>query len=84
MTDPASKEDQSMSKQLAKSWTSFARTGNPNYDGNDAWPRYSLNNDVMRLFNPGAKTEIRNLNRDRVNYQMETIKQMYGVSSQDN
>ena len=84
ITEPANKHDQLISEQLTKSWTSFARTGNPNYGGDSAWPRYTLESDVMRLFVQGAKSQIRRLDQQRVNYQMETIKQMYGISSKPN
>lgn len=78
-TDPVNKEDQSISKQLAKSWVTFARTGNPNYGNKEVWPRYDIGNDVMREFVQGKEGTIKNLHKDRVDYQLKTVKAMYQV-----
>ena len=76
-TAPSNKEDQSISDQLAKSWVTFARTGNPNLDGQEIWPRYDIGNDVMREFVQGKEGTIRNLRKDRVDYQLKAIKAIY-------
>jgi carboxylesterase type B len=76
-TDPSNKEDQSISEQLARSWVSFARTGNPNYGDKEIWPRYDIQNDVMREFAQGKEGTVKNLQKDRVGYQLKIIKAMY-------
>lgn len=77
MTAPHNKEDQSISEQLAKSWVAFAKTGNPNYDGTKGWPRYNIQDDIMREFTQGKKGFIKNLQKDRVDYQIKTVKDLY-------
>jgi para-nitrobenzyl esterase len=78
-TAPNGKADQSMATQFAKSWTSFAKTGNPNYDGKNIWPRYDINTDVMRHFANGHEGPIVKVNKDRVDYQLEFVRAFYGV-----
>lgn len=78
-TDPASKEDQSISEQLGKSWAAFAKTGNPNYVGGAEWPRYELAQDVMREFTQGKKTLIKDLDKARVDYQIKAVKAAYQI-----
>lgn len=78
-TNPASKADQSMAKQMGKAWTNFAKTGNPNGDGKAIWPRYDMKSDVMRHFANGSEGTIKNVNKARVDYQLETLKAFYGV-----
>lgn len=80
MTAPNNSEDQSMSEQLTKSWTAFAKTGNPNYNGNN-WARYNLSNDVMRNFTNENESFISKLGGDRVDYQMKFINAMYKTTS---
>jgi para-nitrobenzyl esterase len=79
MTDPNNKEDQSISEQLAKSWTAFARTGNPNYGGVETWPRYNMRDDVMREFNEGSRGTVKDLHKARVDYQLQVVKKIYGL-----
>lgn len=76
-TAPRNPEDQSIAEQLAKSWVAFARTGNPNPDDQQTWPRYELRNDVMREFDKAPNGTVKNLHQDRVDYQLKTIKAMY-------
>ncbi len=76
-TEPWSKEDQSISVQLTKSWASFAKTGNPNYGAKEVWPRYELNHDVIRVFNNSNESMAKNLKSERVNYQLKAIRSMY-------
>ena len=76
-TDPANKEDQAMAETMGKSWAAFARTGNPNYVGGAEWPRYDLKNDVMREFTHGDKALVKDLNKERVDYQIKAVKATY-------
>lgn len=80
MTAPNNSEDQSMSEQLTKSWTAFAKTGNPNYSSNN-WSRYSLSNDVMRNFTNDNESFISKLGGDRVDYQMKFVNAVYETTS---
>lgn len=71
-TAPSNPEDQSISLQLAQSWTSFAKTGNPNPDPkNQTWPRYDIKTDIMRQFSNGTLGNVQYLNESRINYQWE-------------
>lgn len=77
VTAPHNKQDLSMKDQIAKSWTAFAKTGNPNYGGREIWPRYDMASDTMREFTNGKQGVVKNLNKDRVDYQLKFIKAMY-------
>ena len=79
VTAPGGRADRSMAQQLAKSWTSFAKTGNPNYDGKNTWPRYNIENDVMRHFSSGQEGTITKVNKARVDYQLDFVRAFYGV-----
>lgn len=81
-TDPAGQPDRSMTLQMAKSWTSFAKTGDPNYDGKNIWPRYTLEDDVMRHFSVDEDKTITNVNKARVDYQLGFIRVFYGAGQQ--
>lgn len=78
-TAPAGEADRSIAAQLAKSWTSFARTGDPNSGGSNIWPRYTLKDDVMRHFANGGEGTIAEVNKARVDYQLGFIRAFYGV-----
>jgi para-nitrobenzyl esterase len=78
-TAPAGEADRSIAAQLAKSWTSFARTGDPNSVGSNIWPRYTLKDDVMRHFANGGEVTIAEVNKARVDYQLSFIRAFYGV-----
>lgn len=78
-TDPAGEADRSMARQMARSWTRFAKTGNPNHDGTDIWPRYSLADDVMRNFSNDAEGTITGVNKARVDYQLDSVRAFYGI-----
>ncbi len=78
-TDANGKEDQATSEQIASAWVAFARTGNPNVAGQPKWPTYRLEDDVMRNFSGSEEALIRNLEKDRVDYQMKVLKAFYGV-----
>lgn len=77
MTSPHDREDQSISEQLARSWVAFAKTGNPNYDGTENWPRYNIKDDLMREFTQGKKGLIKDLQKDRVDYQINFVNATY-------
>ena len=79
VTAPNNREDISMKEQLTKSWTAFAKTGNPNYGKREIWPRYDLATDTMREFANGKQGVVKNLNKDRVDYQLQFIKALYQV-----
>ncbi|MFO1414284.1 MAG: carboxylesterase family protein [Burkholderiales bacterium] len=79
VTTPGNRADRSMAQQLAKTWTSFAKTGNPNYDGKNAWPRYNIEDDVMRNFSTIPDATITRVNKARVDYQLEFIRAFYGL-----
>lgn len=79
VTTPGNRADRSMARQLAKSWTTFAKTGNPNYDGRNIWPRYSIEHDVMRNFSNGPEGTIAKVDKARVDYQLEFIRAFYGI-----
>lgn len=77
--NPDSKADQAMAKQMAKSWTNFAKTGNPNDKGKNLWPRYDMQSDVMRNFANGSEGTITKVNKARVDYQLEFVRAFYGI-----
>ena len=69
-------QDIAMSEKMSASWAAFAKTGNPNVEGQAHWPIYSLNSDVMRNFSEKGET-ITGLLKDRVDYQMPHLKGLY-------
>ena len=77
---PANELDQSISQQLMKSWVEFARTGNPNPNGGSFWPRYELEADVMREFSESEPTLVNKLFKDRVDYQLQSIRRIYRMN----
>jgi para-nitrobenzyl esterase len=79
VTDPAGQADRSMTEQLTKSWTSFARTGDPNYGGKTIWPRYTMADDVMRNFSGDPEGTIANVNKARVDYQLDFVRAFYDL-----
>lgn len=79
MTAANNPEDQAVADQLAKSWTEFAKTGNPNYAGKNTWKRYSLSNDTMREFAGESETYITNMHKERVDYQLKAINKFYNL-----
>jgi para-nitrobenzyl esterase len=79
MADKNNSDDRSISQQMASSWASFAKTGNPNVNGQVTWPRYELKSDVMRDFSQGENGLVRGLEKDRVGYQIKMLKALYGV-----
>lgn len=77
--DAADQADRSIAQQMTKSWTSFAKTGDPNYDGKNIWPRYNVDDDVMRQFSSDDEGIITKVNKARVDYQLSFIREFYGV-----
>jgi para-nitrobenzyl esterase len=71
--------DKSISDQMAASWVTFAKTGNPNFDGGTFWPRYDIHNDVLREFSTREPSLTKYLFKDRVDYQLDAIRRMYGI-----
>jgi para-nitrobenzyl esterase len=80
MADENEIEDRSMSQELSRSWAAFAKTGNPNVGGQPDWPRYDLETDLMRDFNSGDNGLIHALEKDRVDYQIKTLRELYKVN----
>ena len=79
MSDARNKEDIYMSEQMSKSWAAFAKTGNPNYNSKINWPTYNLPQDTMREFSHGPNKLIKELKKDRINYQIRILKAMYSL-----
>jgi carboxylesterase type B len=46
--------DRSASAAMMQAWVAFARTGDPNADGNHAWPRYAEADDNFLVFGDGV------------------------------
>jgi para-nitrobenzyl esterase len=69
-------QDIAISERMAASWAQFAKTGNPNIEGQANWPIYSLKDDVMRNFSPDAET-IKGMLKERVDYQLLHLKKLY-------
>jgi para-nitrobenzyl esterase len=51
---PFNSAQQSLSSQMIRYWTQFARTGNPNRAGDPNWPAYSAANDTYLSLTPGS------------------------------
>lgn len=80
MADKNNSHDRAISERLSSSWAAFAKTGNPNVSGQADWPRYDLKTDVMREFNDGKNGQVKGLRKDRVEYQIKTLRSLYGVN----
>jgi para-nitrobenzyl esterase len=79
MADKNNGGDRSISQQLSSSWASFAKTGDPNVSGLATWPPYELKIDVMRKFGDSENGLVSGLKKDRVDYQIGTLKSLYHV-----
>jgi len=77
IVDKNSPQDNEMSNRMSQSWAAFAKTGNPNVNGQTNWPIYSLKDDVMRDFTYDKET-IHNLYKDRIDYQILHLKEIFG------
>jgi para-nitrobenzyl esterase len=69
-------QDIAISERMSASWAQFAKTGNPNVDGQINWPIYNLKDDVMRSYSPNSET-IKDMLKDRVDYQLLHLKKLY-------
>lgn len=78
IVDKNSAQDQAISKRMSDSWAAFAKTGNPNVNGQAIWPIYRLSADVMRNYSDGQET-ITGLLKDRVAYQMLHLREIYAL-----
>ena len=78
IVDKNSAQDQKISKRMSDSWAAFAKTGNPNVNGQANWPIYRLSADVMRNYSDGQET-ITGLLKDRVAYQMLHLREIYAL-----
>lgn len=78
IVDKNSAQDQAISKRMSDSWAAFAKTGNPNVNGQANWPIYRLSADVMRNYSDGQET-ITGLLKDRVAYQMLHLREIYAL-----
>jgi para-nitrobenzyl esterase len=69
-------QDIATSAKMVASWAQFARTGNPNVEGQVHWPIYNLKDDVMRSYS--AKDElIKGMLKERVDYQLLHLRKLY-------
>jgi para-nitrobenzyl esterase len=78
ITDKNDPQDIAMSEKMSASWAQFAKTGNPNVDGQASWPIYNLKSDVMRNFSANSET-ITGLLKERVDYQMLHLREIYAL-----
>lgn len=76
ITDKNDPKDIAISDRMSASWAQFAKTGNPNVEGQANWPIYSLKDDVMRAFSPDAET-IKGMLKERVDYQLLHLRKLY-------
>ncbi len=76
IVDKNSSQDKAMSEKMSASWAAFAKTGNPNVEGQSNWPTYNLSADVMRNFSYDKET-ITGLHKDRVAYQAFHLREIY-------
>ena len=76
ITDKNDPQDIVISERMSASWAQFAKTGNPNVEGQANWPIYSLKDDVMRSFSPNSEI-IKGMLKERVDYQLQHLKGLY-------
>lgn len=69
-------QDIAISEKMAASWTQFAKTGNPNVEGQENWPIYNLKDDVMRNFSDSSQT-IKGMLKERVDYHLRHLMNLY-------
>ena len=69
-------QDIAISEKMSASWAQFAKTGNPNVEGQANWPIYNLKDDVMRNFSEKDET-ITGMLKERVDYQLFHLKKLY-------
>lgn len=78
ITDKNDPQDKAMSEKMSASWTTFAKTGNPNVEGQANWPIYNLKDDVMRHYSENSQT-ITDMLKERVDYQMPNLKKLFDL-----
>ena len=78
ITDKNDPQDIAMSEKMSAIWAQFAKTGNPNLEGQANWPIYNLKTDVMRSFSENSET-ITGLLKERVDYQMLHLREIYSL-----
>jgi para-nitrobenzyl esterase len=78
ITDKNDPKDVAMSEKMSASWAAFAKTGNPNVEGQANWPIYNSKSDVMRYFGENGET-ITGLLKERVDYQMLHLREIYAA-----
>lgn len=78
IVDKNSPQDQAITEKMSASWAAFAKTGNPNVNGQANWPIYNLKADVMRNFSYDQET-ITGLYKDRVAYQALHLREIYAL-----
>ena len=78
ITDKNDPQDIAMSEKMSSIWAQFAKTGNPNLEGQANWPIYNLKTDVMRSFSENSET-ITGLLKERVDYQMLHLREIYSL-----
>jgi para-nitrobenzyl esterase len=76
IADKNDPQDIAMSEKMSSSWTAFAKTGNPNVEGQANWPIYNLKDDVMRHYAEDSQT-ITGMLKERVDFQMPNLKKLF-------
>jgi para-nitrobenzyl esterase len=76
ITDKNDPQDIAISEKMSASWVQFAKTGNPNVEGQANWPIYNLKDDVMRHYSEDSQT-IKGMLKERVDYQMLNLKKLF-------
>ena len=59
------KETEELSKKMMSSWVSFAKTGNPNYNGNLNWPQYDTEKRATMIFDNDIRIDEAPLDKER-------------------
>jgi len=75
-TNKMDPQDIAISEKMSSSWTAFAKTGNPNVEGQANWPIYNLKDDVMRHYSEDSQT-ITGMLKERVDFQMPNLKKLF-------
>jgi para-nitrobenzyl esterase len=76
IADKTNPQDKAISEKMSSSWTAFAKTGNPNVEGQANWPIYNLKDDVMRHYSEDSQT-ITGMLKERVDFQMPNLKKLF-------
>jgi len=78
IADKDDPQDKAISEKMSSSWTAFAKTGNPNVEGQANWPIYNLKDDVMRHYSEDSQS-IKGMLKERVDYQMPNLKTLFDM-----